>query len=53
MPSEIKYYFAKPGDLEFIYQSLKNMATEENIAHRFSQDKSLLQKAIFSAQRFA
>lgn len=53
MPSEIKYFFAKSKDLEFIYQSLKAMAIEENMGHRFSQDESSLQKAIFSDQRFA
>lgn len=53
MPLDIKYYFAKPKDLEFIYQFLKDMAIEENLIYRFSQDKFSLQKSIFSSQCFA
>lgn len=41
------------NDIDFIYQSLLDMAIEENIADRFYVDKATLQEYLFSDKRLA
>jgi len=44
---------AAQTDLSFIYDSLKNLAFEENISNRFSLTEEKLFKALFSETAFA
>ena len=47
------YRMADITDIDFIYQSLREMVIEENILERFSQTKESLSKALFSTAKFA
>ncbi|HLD17328.1 MAG TPA: GNAT family N-acetyltransferase [Coxiellaceae bacterium] len=44
----IRCRFAKPSDLKFIYQALKNMAQEQGVIGRFCKTPDFFEKALFS-----
>lgn len=50
MVQELVIIPAKVSDLDFIYQSLRDMAKEEGVLDRFSQTKHSLEKFIFHNQ---
>jgi ribosomal protein S18 acetylase RimI-like enzyme len=53
MNPKITLKLAEPRDLEFIFQSLKDAAIEENLSHRFFLTKEGLFEALFSEKTLA
>jgi GNAT superfamily N-acetyltransferase len=53
MKSNVIFRLATPHDNAFIYQALKDMALEENIADRFTLSEEKLNAALFSEKAFA
>lgn len=50
---EVKFRLANQNDIDFIFHSLREMASEEGISERFSQTPASISQALFSEHRFA
>lgn len=53
MNHEINFKLAEPNNVEFVFQSLKDEATKQNLTHRFFLTKERLFDALFSEKAFA